>query len=158
MAITASGLSGLDTNAIVTQLVAAERGPLNLIAQKKAAIQSKISAFGTLKSSLSSFQTALANLSTASKFSAQSATVSDSTIFSATANGKATNSNYAVTVSQLAQNQKLAMAGLASKSAPVGSGTLTITLGSYDSDSNTFNPNAEKTPVNIVIPPGSDSL
>ncbi len=158
MAITASGLSGLDTHAIVTQLVAAERGPLNLIAQKKAAIQSKISAFGTLKSSLSSFQTALANLSTASKFSAQSTTVSDSTIFSATANGKATNSNYAVTVSQLAQNQKLAMAGLPSKTATVGSGTLTITLGSYDSDTNTFNPNAEKTPVNIVIPPGSDSL
>lgn len=158
MAITASGLSGLDTNSIVTQLVAAERGPLNLIAQKKAALQSKISAFGTLKSSLSSFQTALANLSTSNKFSAQSTTISDATIFSATANGKATNGDYSVTVNQLAQNQKLAMDGFASKTDIVGSGTLTITLGSYDSGTNTFNANADKTPVNVVIPAGSDSL
>lgn len=159
MAITASGISsGLDINSIVTQLVAAERGPLNLIAAKKAAIQSKISAFGTLKSSLSSFQTALASLSTASKFNVQSTTVSDSTIFSATANGKATSGDYAVTVSQLAQSQKLATAGFSSTSDIVGSGTLTITLGTYDSVGNTFTANASKTPVDIVIPSGSDSL
>lgn len=159
MAITASGIaSGLDVNSIVSQLVAAESGQLNIIAEKKTALQSKISAFGTLKSSLASFQTALANLSTASKFNVQSTKISDSSIFSATANGKATNGDYAVTVSQLAQSQKLATAGFANKTDTVGSGTLTITLGTYDSGSNSFTANAAKTPVDIVIPAGSDSL
>jgi len=159
MAITASGIaSGLDINSIVSQLVAAESGQLNIIAQKKSALQSRISAFGTLKSSLASFQTALANLSTANKFNVQSSKISDSSIFSATANGKATNGDYAVTVSQLAQTQKLATAGFANKTDTVGSGTLTITLGTYDSGSNSFTPNAAKTPVDIAIPAGSDSL
>ncbi len=159
MAITASGIaSGLDVNSIVSQLVAAESGQLNIIAEKKTALQSRISAFGTLKSSLASFQTALANLSTASKFNVQSTKISDSSIFSATANGKATNGDYAVTVSQLAQTQKLATSGFANKTDTVGSGTLTITLGTYDSGGNSFTPNAAKTPVEVVIPAGSDSL
>jgi flagellar hook-associated protein 2 len=159
MAITASGIaSGLDVNSIVSQLVAAESGQLNIIAEKKTALQSKISAFGTLKSSLANFQTALANLSTANKFNVQSTRISDSSIFSATANGKATNGDYVLTVSQLAQSQKLATAGFANKTDAIGSGTLTITLGTYDSGSNSFSANSAKSPVDIAIPAGSDSL
>lgn len=159
MAITASGISsGLDVNSIVSQLVAAESGQLSILASKKSALQSKISAFGTLKGALANFQTTLTNLSSASKFNVQSSKVGDTGVFSATANGKATNGDYAVRVDQLAQTQKLATAGFASKSDSLGSGTLTITLGSYDSDSNSFTPNAAKTPVTITIPPGSDSL
>lgn len=159
MAITASGISsGLDVNSIVTQLVAAESGQLDIIADKKSALQSKISAFGTLKSSLASFQTALASLSTASKFNVQSTNISDNSVISATANGKATSGDYAVTVNQLAQTQKLATAGFANKTDAIGSGTLTITLGTYDSAGNSFTPNAAKTPIDIVIPAGSDSL
>lgn len=159
MAITASGISsGLDVNSIVSQLVAAESGQLDIIADKKSALQSKISAFGTLKSSLASFQTALASLSTASKFNVQSTNISDNSVISATANGKATSGDYAVTVNQLAQTQKLATAGFANKTDAIGSGTLTITLGTYDSAGNSFTPNAAKTPIDIVIPAGSDSL
>lgn len=159
MAITASGISsGLDVNSIVTQLVAAESGQLDIIADKKSALQSKISAFGTLKSSLASFQTALASLSTASKFNVQSTNISDNSVISATANGKATSGDYAVTVNQLAQTQKLATAGFANKTDAIGSGTLTITLGTYDSAGNSFTPNVAKTPIDIVIPAGSDSL
>ncbi|CAG1004990.1 Flagellar hook-associated protein 2 [Methylophilaceae bacterium] len=159
MAITVSGLSsGLDVNSIVSQLIAAESGPLANIATRKTAVQSKISAFGTLKSALSTFQTALANLSSPSKFNVQSTAISDSTVFSATANGKATSGDYSVTVTQLAQTQKLAMGGFANKTDTVGSGTLTITLGTYDSVGNSFTANADKTPVNIAIPAGSDSL
>lgn len=159
MAITASGISsGLDVNSIVTQLVAAESGQLDIIADKKSALQSKISAFGTLKSSLASFQTALASFSTASKFNVQSTNISDNSVISATANGKATSGDYAVTVNQLAQTQKLATAGFANKTDAIGSGTLTITLGTYDSAGNSFTPNAAKTPIDIVIPAGSDSL
>lgn len=159
MAISVGGLAtGLDVNAIVSQLVAAERGPLINIASRKTAVQSKISAFGTLKSGLSSFQTALSNLSSASKFNVQSATVSDNSIFTATANGSATNNNYSVQVSQLAQTQKLATAGFASRLDPVGTGNITITLGTYDSVSNSFTANPDKTPVNIDIPADANSL
>lgn len=159
MAISASGISsGLDVNSIVSQLVAAESGQLTIIANKKSALQSKISAFGALKGALSSFQTALASLSSPSKFNVQKTTVGDSSVFTATTNGKASLGEYSVRVDQLAQAQKLATGGFASKTESIGSGTLTITLGSYDSISNSFTPNAEKSPVSIVIPTGSDSL
>lgn len=159
MSISVAGLAtGLDVNSIVNQLVAAESGPLMSIASRKTAVQSKISAFGTLKSALSTFQTALANLSSANKFNVQSATIGDNSFFTATANGKATNGDYSVQVSQLAQTQKLAMAGFASKTDAVGTGTITITLGSYDSDGNSFTANPDKTPVNINIPAGANSL
>lgn len=159
MSISASGIaSGLNVNEIVTQLVAAESGQLNLITKKQSDIQSRISAFGTLKSALASFQASLAALSKADKFNVQTAASSNSALFTATANGKAINGNYSISVNQLAQNQKLASAGFASKSDALGSGTLTITLGRYDEDGNSFNPDAERTPVSIAIQPGADSL
>lgn len=157
-AISSPGIgSGLDVNTIVSKLMTTEQGPLNNVNTQISAVQSKISAYGTLKSALSSFQTAVTALSTTSKFSAQSATVSDNTVFSATANGKATNGDHAVTVSQLAQNQKIALSGFANTSDVVGSGTLTIAFGTYETG-NTFTPNAGTTPKSISIPTGNGSL
>ena len=159
MSISSPGIgSNLDVNSIVTGLMSTEQGPLNNVTKQKTAIQAKISAFGSLKSSLSSFQTAVANLATNEKFNAQAIKVSDSTVFSATANGKATNSDYAVKVNQLAQNQKLALAGFANKTDVVGSGTITINFGTYDADGNSFAINPDKTAKTISIAAGGDTL
>ncbi|MEQ1602939.1 MAG: flagellar filament capping protein FliD [Methylophilaceae bacterium] len=159
MAISSPGIgSNLDVNSIVTGLMSTEQGPLNNVTKQKTAVQAKISAFGSLKSSLASFQTALGNLATSDKFNAQAIKVGDSSLFSATANGKATNGDYAVKVTQLAQNQKLALPGFASKADIVGSGTITIDFGSYNSLGNSFSLNPEKTSKTITIAPGSDSL
>jgi len=53
-AITSPGIgSGLDINSLVSQLVAAERGPKeNLLNFKEATAQAEIAAYGTLKSAI----------------------------------------------------------------------------------------------------------
>ena len=45
--------SGLDVNAIVSKLMAAESQPLTALSEKEASYQAKITAFGTLKGGLS---------------------------------------------------------------------------------------------------------
>lgn len=166
--ISAAGVgSNLDVNSLVTSIMAAESAPLTLLNTQKTKVESVISAFGSLKSSLSTFQTAVANLATASKFNIQAAKVSDSTVFSATANGQAVNSDYAIAVTQLAKNQKLALGGFANLSDIVGTGTLTIGFGTYNptgtpvqtvGDIGTFTDNASKTPISITIDSSNNTL
>lgn len=165
MGISSAGVgSGLDVNSIVTSLMAVEKRPLNLITQEKTDYQSKVSAYGTLKSALSTFQTSVSALSTASKFNAQTVTSADASIFTATANGTATIGDYAVTVTQLAKSQKLASTGFANTSDVVGTGVLTISFGDYVPASvvplvsESFTPNAAKTDVTITIDSSNNTL
>ncbi|MFA5825156.1 MAG: flagellar cap protein FliD N-terminal domain-containing protein, partial [Gallionellaceae bacterium] len=60
--------TNIDVNGIVGKLMAVEQKPLTALNSKEAGAQSKISAFGQVKSALSAFQTALQGLSSANKF------------------------------------------------------------------------------------------
>lgn len=156
--VSAPGIgSGLDINGIVSQLMAAERQPLAALAKTEQAYNQKLSAYGQVRSALASFQTALEGLS-ASKFQALSATASDTTVLSASASGSATPGSYQIEVQQLAQQQKLASAGYATTNDVIGSGTLTIQFGSYDSGTNTFTANADKATKSITIDPANNTL
>lgn len=150
--------SGLDVDAIVTSLMNVEKKPLTALTTQKTTYQSKISAYGTLKSSLSTFQTAVSNLATASKFNAQTATSGDTSVLTATASGNATVGDYAITVSQLAKAQKIASAGFTNITDVVGTGTLSISLGTYDSTGNSFTANPDKTSVDITISSSNNTL
>lgn len=150
--------SGLDVDAIVTSLMNVEKKPLTALTTQKTAYQSKISAYGTLNSSLSTFQTAVNNLATASKFNAQTVTSGDSSVLTATANGNATVGDYAITVTQLAKAQKIASAGFTNITDIVGTGTMSISLGTYDSAGNTFTANPDKPSVDIVISSANNTL
>lgn len=150
--------SGLDVNSIVAKLMTAEQGPLNNVTQQKTDYQTQISAYGTLKSSLSAFQTAVSALSNASQFTAQSATSGDSSVYTATADGTATLGNYAVEVSQLAQQQKLVLPGFSTTAATIGTGTLSISFGTYDSVGNTFTQNSAKATKSITIDSSNNTL
>jgi flagellar hook-associated protein 2 len=169
MAISAAGVgSGLDVNSIVTGLMSIERRPLEAVNTQKSTFQSKISAYGTLKSALSSFQTSVGALSSASKFNAQAVKVSNTGIFTATSDGSATIGNYDVTVSQLARSQKIASSGFASVNDTVGTGTLTISFGTYTPNAvppetptpadNTFVANADKTDITLTIDSSNNTL
>ncbi len=159
MGITSAGIgSGLDVETIVTKLMTAEQGPLNSVTKQKTAVQSKVSAYGTLKSGLSTFQTALKALSDVSKFNTQTATSSDTTVVTATSNGKATIGSYSLLVRQLAQQQKVALPGVASAYTPVGTGTMTISFGTYDSTGNTFTPNIDKSAKSLTITSANNTL
>ncbi len=161
MGITASGAgSNLDVNGIVSQLMAVERRPLDLLARREADYQAKLSAFGTLKGALSAFQSAMQGLSDPAKFQAIKAGAADDSILNATANvkGKAVPGSYSVEVQQLAQQQKVSSDGFASLSSVVGSGTLTIQYGTYDNGTNTFSLNNAKAAQTIKIDPSSNTL
>lgn len=153
-----SASTNFDIDAIVSSLMTVEQRPLTLLSEQKTSYQSKISAYATLQSSLSSFQTALANLSTSSKFNVQSATSGDSAVFTATSSGSATVSNYAIKVGQLAQSHKVATSNFSSTSAAVGTGTITIALGTYDEATNTFTANPDKAAKSVAISASNNSL
>ena len=157
--ISAPGIgSGLDVNGIVGQLMAAERQPLNTLAKQGQAYNQKLSAFGQLRSALAGFQTALQGLGSGSKFQALSTTSSDVKVLTASASGKATPASYQIEVQQLAQQHKLASSGYASTDDVIGSGTLTLQFGTYDSGLNSFTANADKATQSITIDPANNTL
>lgn len=160
-AMTAAGAgSGLDVNSIVSQLMAIEQQPMTLLDQSESDYQAKLSAYGTLKGAFSSFQTAMQGLSDPAKFQSVKATVADQSVLTATGNttGKAVPGSYSVEVQQLAQQQKLSSVGFSTPSTVVGSGTLTIQFGTYDSGSNTFTLNSSKSAQTITIDPSNNTL
>jgi flagellar hook-associated protein 2 len=165
MPISSAGIgSGLDVNSIVTSLMNVERQPLTTVAKQKTDYQSQVSAYGTMKSALSTFQTAVKALSSSAKFNAQTVTSSNPAVFTATANGNATLGDYAVTVNQLAKAQKLAMAGVANTTDVIGTGTLTISFGTFTPEvlvpptPSAFTANAAKTDVVIAIGSSNNTL
>ena len=159
MGISSAGIgSGLDVESIVASLMKVERKPITTVAAQKTAYESQISAYAKLKSALSTFQTSVSALSSASKFNAQTVTSGDTSVFTATANGSATLGSYAVKVNQVAQSQKLALPGFANTSDVVGTGTLTISFGTYNAVGNTFTANASKANVNITIDSTNNTL
>lgn len=129
--ITAAGAgSGLDIEGLVTQLVAAERAPVeNRLNLDEFRIQSKLSGYGTLKGALSEFQSTVSSLQNLSAFQARSATSSDTSLFSVSASSIAAISSYGIEVSNLAQAHKLASVNFDTADTVVGTGDLTIDVG-----------------------------
>lgn len=105
--------SGLDINGIVTQLMALERRPLEVLEQKESLINAQISAFGQLKSKLSDFQTAMRNLASADKFKLFSSSSSDEAVLGISASSSAAKGIYAMDVSRIAENHKKASSAFA---------------------------------------------
>lgn len=135
MAITASSTTALDVPALVSQLMAVERRPIDRLDARIASYETKISSFGTISGLVSGFQTAATNLS--SGLQKIAASPSDPNVFSATAGSTAVPGTYAVNVSQLAQSQNLVAAGRTSSTDAIGDGTATtVTF-----DLGTINPN-----------------
>lgn len=135
--IQANGVgSGLDINGLVSQLVAAERAPLQQrIVRQETAATTKLSALGSLKGAMGAFKSALEALKSAEAMEARKATSGDADIFSVTATSKAVAGRYEVEVVRLAQAHQLASEPFeAGSSAQVGHGTLTITVGEESFD------------------------
>ncbi len=159
MTISSPGIgSNLDVNGIVTKLMTVERIPLDNLAVQESRQRSKLSAYGSLKSAVAALQTVAQGLATGSSLEIQAVTVSDPTVLAASVGASAAPGSHAIEVSALARAARLVSAGFASTSAIVGSGSLTMTFGTYASGGNTFTPNAAKTPVTIAIPPATNTL
>jgi flagellar hook-associated protein 2 len=162
MAITSAGVgSGLDVDSLITQLMTIEKRPLTLLDKKEASYQSKLSAYGTLKSSLSSLQTAAKSLSTIDKFSPMKSSVADTTVLTAAPTSSAVAGSYNVEVQSLAQSQKLMSGGYAATTSTVGKGTLTFDFGSYATDGGgvtSFTANTAKPAKTVTIDATNNTL
>ena len=159
--LTASGLgSNLDIEGIVTQLMSVERKQITALDKPTASYQSKLTAFGAIKSSLATFQMALSGLTSLSSFNSFAASVADTSVFQATPSASANAGNYSVEVKTLAQGQKIstdpATATFASANTVVGSGTLTIQLGT--NNNGTFTANGDTAAQTITIDSSNNTL
>lgn len=144
--ITSSGIgSGLDIKTLVQQLVAAERRPTDLrIARLEARAQSQLSAFGSLKSALSTFNDQLEKMNTLDTLLARKASSADETVLTISVSSTALPGGFAVEVMRLAQAHKLQSGAFVDAVTAVGTGTLSITVGTdsfdlvFDADNNTL--------------------
>ncbi len=121
--------SGLDLGGLLDQLETAERMKLDPITTQKKTQQTKLSAYGRLKSSLTSLQAAAKTLKDSKTFQGVTSSISGTGV-AAAAKSDAVVGRYEVKVNTLAQAQSLAGAGVTDRTADLGAGTLTITQGS----------------------------
>ncbi len=128
----AVGGSQLDVNSLVSQLVAAERKPLDdQVARATSKVTTQISATSALLGALSTFQASLNGLKTTTAFTARTTSSTAPTIATASATSTAAPGRYDIQVEQLASAQQLSSTAFVSGAeSVVGTGTLTVSLGS----------------------------
>jgi len=129
MSISSLGIgSGLDLNALVDQLVAAERKPQEQrLNRREVDLQARISAFGSIRGGLSALETVLGKLAALQQ--GRTAASSNSDRLVVTARPEATTGSYSIQVSQLATAQSLASGRFGDAGAVLGTGTLTLQAG-----------------------------
>ncbi len=153
--------SGIDTAALVKQLVDIEKAPQqNRIDNKRETLETQISDFGLVKSALATLQDAVDVLGDENTFGAKSASFSDSDTIIPTELGEdAPVGDYAFEVLDIAQAQSLSTSALfGDPSDAVGKGTLTIRFGQWDGSQDNFTVNAGVDAKTITIDDSNNSL
>jgi flagellar hook-associated protein 2 len=150
--------SGLDVNGIVTQLMALERRPIDQLGTATERYETQLSAFGKLQSSMSTLRDAARKLTDASNWTPSTVTSADPLSVTATSTGQSPPGSYSVSVSQLAAAQTLTSGTYAAATDNVGSGTLTIELGSWGAGQTSFTADPDATAVTLTIPPTASTL
>lgn len=133
MTISFSGLaSGIDTDSIVSQLVAASRTPITKLTSQKAVLESKQKKITSLASKLGDLATAAKALGTPEKASPTSASSSDESVLRVRGTGIASPGRFGVRVVSMANADRFYGGPLASRDVAgvAGSGTLSIAVGS----------------------------
>jgi flagellar hook-associated protein 2 len=127
-------ISGLDANALISGLVKAEQGPINILQRQKITLQAKQGVFTTVIGSLGSLKSAAQSLSLSTDFDKKTAATSDATVLTASADSTALAGANAILVDTLAKAQSIKSASFTSSSAAIGTGILTIHVGGTDTD------------------------
>lgn len=165
MPITATGIgTGLDVESLVAQLVLADVGPAeSRLNSSEATYQAELSAYGVAKSALAAFQSTAVTASSASSYQGKTATTSLFSAVTATAANGALTGNYDIEVSSLATSQSLASGSFTTTTDVVGTGTLSIALGTTISDGGappvySFTQQTGTTAVDVVIDSSNQTL
>lgn len=152
--ISSAGIgSGLDVNSIVTQLMNVEKLPLQNLQTAASMMRTQLSAFGQVQSLVSSLHDAMTPLLAASSYNLTTSTSSDTSSVGVGSSATANPGSYTVSVSSLAASQVAVSASgkFADTSATVGSGSLTIRLGTWNAGKTSFSPASGSTDVSISI-------
>lgn len=138
-------VSGLDVEDIISKLMQVESRPLDMVKAEKLDYESKISSFGTLLNSISTLKTANSPLKSSTVLGMKAGS-SDTSVFTATATSAASVGSYNIKVNQLAQAHAVYSGTYAAGTDVVGTGTLSIQVGSaaavnvtIDGTNNTLN-------------------
>lgn len=138
MAISSPGIgSGLDVKSIVTQLVALERQPITQLQTKGSTLQTKLSAYGQIKSSLASLDDASTALMDATTWNARTFASNIPSSIAGSATASALASSFSVQVTALAQVQSIKSNPLTSGAGLGSDGRLDIQVGQWSGS--TFN-------------------
>lgn len=160
--------SNLDLSGLLTSLTTAESQPLVLLQKQQISYTAKLSAYGTLQNALSSFQSAASKLADATLFQGVKVASSATDVLTASASAMGVAGSYSIEVTQLAQSQSLAAAGVMDPKAVIGKGTVTLDFGSIsggtlDPVTGTysgagFSPDVSRAAQSIVIDDSNNSL
>jgi flagellar hook-associated protein 2 len=127
--ISFSGLaSGMDTNAIVENLVALERGQANALKRQKSDAQARMKVLDDLRAKLTALRGSAADLDEADEIRSVSASSSDEASLGVRAGSAAATGTYSVKIVKLAQSETTTSKAYA-VDALGASGTLSITVG-----------------------------
>lgn len=144
MSITFSGLAtGLDTDNIVTQLMALERQPITRLETDKTWFQMRQTAYESFDAKLKSFLSKIENFGSSDGLRQKSVTSTNEDYFTVSASVDALpGTSYQVEVVSLAQVQKNVTQGYADKTAQnFGTGELTLTVGDNEAVTITIDEN-----------------
>lgn len=144
------GTNGLDVKNIISQLVALEKKPLDSLKLQAATVNTKISAFGQIKSLVSDFSDAASKLASLTGWNGVTTTSSDTKFVTATAVGGTLPTSFSVEVQSLAKAQATASAALLPVGGALGAGVLRLELGQWSVSPASFTPSSGQ-PVDIVI-------
>lgn len=121
--------SGLDLNTLLAGIKAGEQAPLAALQKQQTSYTTKLTAYGQLNGALSGLQSAAVALAKPELFQGVKASSTASDVVTATALSTASSGTYVLDVKQLTQAQSLATTGVASSTAAIGGGTVTIQFG-----------------------------
>ena len=127
-------ITGLDTNSLISGLVKAEQGPINILQNQKAVLQAQQGIYTTLIGNLGSLKSAAQNLSLSTDFDKKTATSSDDTVLTASADSTALTGYSHIIVDTLAKAQSIESVSFNSASDSIGTGKLTIHVGTAATD------------------------
>lgn len=123
-AISIDGIaSGLDTTAMLEQLAAIQRRPIQILTARKSRLQEQLAAFQSINASLTALRIAADALKTPARFTPNTAVVTDSsshTHLAASAGLTAQQGSYEISVQQLAAAHKVASGQVADADEALG--------------------------------------
>lgn len=149
--------SGLDVNSIVSQLTALEKRPLAALQTQATLLKTRISVLGQIQSQVAAVRDAAVKLGSITGWSGLTVSSSNNSAVSAKVTTGAMVADYSLEVSQLAQSQSTASKVFGTGDA-VGTGTLTIELGSWNTGMTSFTAATGGTPVTVSIGATDSSL